>query len=254
MSVRPVDSGDVVVSVDGAVVTATINRPSKRNALTQAMYGVLADTLEAADDDTGVAAVVLTGTGPAFTAGNDLGDFAAGEALVQTGRFLTAISSVDVPVVAAVNGVAVGVGVTMLLHCDLVYVEPSAALSVPFVSLGLVPEAASSLLLPRVVGERRASDLLLTGRRIDGTTAAAWGLANEAVSPALDAALAAAGRLAAMPPRALRSTKQLLRAEDSTVRTRMAAELEVFSAALRGREFAEVMAARSEGRPAAFPS
>jgi enoyl-CoA hydratase/carnithine racemase len=149
-----------------------------------------------------------------------------------------------VPVVAAVNGMAIGVGLTMLLHCDLVYVEPAARLSAPFVALGLVPEAASSLLLPRVVGERRASELLLSGRQLDGVEAAEWGLANAAVTPALDAALAAAHRLAAQPPGALRASKALMRSSDRTVDGRMAEEMAAFVDALGRPEFAEVMAAR----------
>jgi enoyl-CoA hydratase/carnithine racemase len=252
MSVRTVPSGDVMVEVDGPVVTVTLAREAKRNALTQAMYGTVADTLEAADADAGVAAVILTGSGVAFTAGNDLADFASGAPLDQVHRFLTAISTVGVPVIAAVNGMAVGVGLTMLLHCDLVYVEPDAVLTVPFVSLGLVPEAASSLLLPRIVGERRAADLLLTGRKISGTEAAEWGLANEAVSPALGAARDAAGRLAAQPPHAVRSTKALLRSEEHTVAGAMAEEMGHFAPALRGPEFAEVMAARAEKRTPVF--
>jgi enoyl-CoA hydratase/carnithine racemase len=131
-------------------------------------------------------------------------------------------------------------------------VEPDAVLTVPFVSLGLVPEAASSLLLPRVVGDRRAADLLLTGRRISGVEAADWGLANEAVSPALAAASDAAHRLAAQPPQAVRATKALLRSDEHTVTGAMAEEMGRFSAALRGPEFAEVMSARSEKRAAIF--
>lgn len=252
MSVPMVETGDVRVEVEGPVVTVTLSREAKRNALTQAMYGTLADTLEAADADPGVAAVIITGAGVAFTAGNDLGDFASGVKLDQVDRFLTAISSVEVPIIAAVNGMAIGVGLTMLLHCDLVYVEPDAVLTMPFVALGLVAEAASSLLLPRLVGDRRAADLLLTGRRITGTEAAEWGLANEAVSPALTAARNAAERLAVLPPRALRATKALLHSDEHTVTGAMAEEMARFAAALRGPEFAEVMAARNEKRPPSF--
>jgi enoyl-CoA hydratase/carnithine racemase len=252
MSVEPVITGDVRVSVDGAVVTVVIDRPAKRNALTQAMYRVLADTLLAADDDAGVGAVVVTGAEGAFTSGNDLADFAAGASLDQVVRFLSAIATVEVPVVAAVNGLAIGVGLTMLLHVDLVYVEPDAKLSVPFVSLGLVPEAASSLLLPRMVGPRHAAELLLAGRTIDGTEAVAWGLANAVASPVLDAALEAAHRLAAQPPAAVRATKALLRSEEGTVAGRMAEEMEAFGAALLGAEFAEVIAARRDRRDPVF--
>jgi enoyl-CoA hydratase/carnithine racemase len=250
--VELIGSGDITVGIDASVVTVTFNRPAKRNALTQAMYEVAADTLEAADADAGIGAVVFTGTGSAFTAGNDLGAFASGASLEQVGRFLRAIASVRVPVVAAVNGIAVGVGLTMLLHCDLVFVEPGATLSVPFVDLGLVPEGGSSLLLPRAIGTRRAAELFFTGRRITGTEATEWGLANATASPVLATAVEAARRLAAQPPNAVRTTKALLRSDERSIEGRMEEEMGLFEAALRGAEFAEVIAARSEGRPAAF--
>lgn len=238
------DSGDVKVQVSGRVVRVTINRPAKRNALTQAMYERMADALLEADSDPAIGAVLITGVGDVFTAGNDLSDFASGANLDQVVRFLGALSSVRVPLVAAVNGFAVGVGLTMLLHCDLVYVEPTAELSVPFVELGLVPEAASSLLLPRVVGERRASELILAGRRISGSEAAVWGLANETASPALAAAIEAATRLAGQPPHAIRASKALLRSSDRTVEGRMAEEMTAFVKALSDPEFAAVVSTR----------
>jgi enoyl-CoA hydratase/carnithine racemase len=139
-----------------------------------------------------------------------------------------------------------------LLHCDFVYVEPDAQLYAPFVGLGLVPEAASSLLLPSVVGPRRASELLLSGRRIDGLEAVSWGLANATGSPVLDRALEAAHHLAAQPPQAVRASKALLRSNEMTVPGRMAEEMSAFVAALGGDEFAEVIAARTEKRSAVF--
>src|SRR5580698_3100991 len=172
MRITDVPAGDVTVEVDGRVVLVKFNRPEKRNAITQDMYRTMADTLEAADADLGIAAVIFTGSGEAFTAGNDLHDFASGANLDQVARFLQAIMTVNVPLIAAVNGMAIGVGLTMLLHCDFVFVDPSAVLSAPFVNLGLVPEAASSLILPRVIGERRASEVLLAGRKINATEAA----------------------------------------------------------------------------------
>lgn len=249
MTVEPIATGDITVGIAEHVAIVTMNRPSKRNALTQAMYATLADTLTEADGDRTIGAVVITGTDDVFTAGNDLGDFAAGASLEEVRRFLLTIASVKVPLVAAVNGLAVGVGLTMLLHCDLVYVEPSAKLFAPFVELGLVPEAASSLLLPKVVGERRASDLILAGRRLDGLEAAEWGLANAAVSPALTRALESAHHLAHQPPNAVRASKALLRSDEGTVAGRMAEEMREFVQALGGDEFKEVIAARSEKRP-----
>jgi enoyl-CoA hydratase/carnithine racemase len=222
----------------------TIDRPSKKNALTQSMYKRLADALLEADSDTDIGAVVISGVADVFTAGNDLADFTAGNSLDETHRFLEAISSVHVPVIAAVNGLAIGVGLTLLLHCDLVFVEPAADLSAPFVGLGLVPEAASSLLLPRVVGERRASEIFLTGRHVSGAEAVEWGLANAAASPVLPAALEAAERVAAQPHDAARRSKALMRSHELTVEGRMAEEMAAFADALKGPEFKAVMAAR----------
>ncbi len=239
------ETGDIKVNLRDRIVLITIDRPSKRNALTQAMYGTMADALVQADSDQRIGAVVLTGVNDVFTAGNDLADFVSGGSLDETLRFLDAIASVHVPVVAAVNGLGVGVGLTLLLHCDLVYIEPTADLSAPFVGLGLVPEAASSLLLPRVVGERRAADLILTGRHLSGSLAAEWGLANAAVSPALESALAAAEKLASQPPRACRASKALLRSEEQTIHGRMAEEMSEFRGALGGPEFAAVIASRN---------
>jgi enoyl-CoA hydratase/carnithine racemase len=238
--------GDVKVSVHGRIAQVTIDRPAKRNALTQVMYRRMADALLEADTDPHVGVVVLTGVADVFTAGNDLADFTGGNSLDETHRFLEAIASVRVPLVAAVNGLAVGVGLTLLLHCDLVFIEPTADLSAPFVALGLVPEAASSLLLPRVVGERRASEIFLTGRHLSGSEAVEWGLANAAASPVLPAALDAAERIAAQPHNAARTSKALLRSHERTVQGRMAEETAAFADALKGPEFAAAMAARQK--------
>jgi enoyl-CoA hydratase/carnithine racemase len=236
--------GEVKVSVHGRVARVTIDRPAKKNALTQAMYKRMADALLEADADHDIGVVVISGVADVFTAGNDLADFMAGNSLDETHRFLEAISSVHVPLIAAVNGLAIGVGLTLLLHCDLVFIEPAADLSAPFVGLGLVPEAASSLLLPRVVGERRASEIFLTGRHLSGVEAVEWGLANAAASPVLPAALEAAERVAGQPHHAARASKALLRSRELTVQGRMAEEMDAFSHALKGPEFASVMAAR----------
>jgi enoyl-CoA hydratase/carnithine racemase len=252
MTVQPVAAGDVTIDVTDHVALVTINRPEKRNALTQAMYATLADALEQADGDLGTRAMVITGTGNSFTAGNDLADFVGGGNLDQVQRFLITVASAQVPLVAAVNGLAIGVGLTMLLHCDLVYVEPDARLFAPFVELGLVPEAGSSLLLPRVVGERRASELILGGRHIDGIEAVNWGLANALATPVVDRALEAARQIAAQPPRAMRTSKALLRSNETTLPGRMAEEMSAFVAALGGKEFPEVIAARSEKRAPVF--
>ena len=209
---------DIEVSRDGAVLVITINRPHKKNALTFAMYDALEAALRPTDPD--VRAVLLTGAGDTFTAGNDLQDF-LGVAIsgdvsfdeLPQARFLRAIATTTRPLVAAVHGAAVGVGTTMLLHCDLVYASETARLEMPFVSLGLVPEAASTLLLPQRVGNAVAAELLLLGSPIDARRAKELRIVNEIVpSGELVAfARAKAQALAAKPPEALRATRELIR-------------------------------------------
>ncbi|MCX8255334.1 MAG: enoyl-CoA hydratase-related protein, partial [Beijerinckiaceae bacterium] len=172
---------------DGKVLTLTIDRPEKKNALTNDMYGQLADALGAARTDDAVRCVVITGAGDTFTAGNDLGDFArvASGDLKQLDRHvhrvLDVLATFEKPVVAAVPGLAVGIGTTMLLHCDLVFLAETALLSTPFVDLALVPEAASSLLLQERIGYARAFSMFALGERVDAARALAWGLANRVV-------------------------------------------------------------------------
>ncbi|MEK9968798.1 MAG: enoyl-CoA hydratase, partial [Ferrovibrio sp.] len=172
---------DILTAQADGILTITFNRPDKKNALTSAMYATLADTLEAAETDPGVRAILFAGNGGAFTAGNDLQDFLNNPPQGENSpvfRFLRAISTTGKPLVAAVTGAAVGVGTTMLLHCDLVYVGAGAKLSLPFVNLALVPEAASSLLLPAMIGHHRAAELILLGEPFDADTAKAYGIAN----------------------------------------------------------------------------
>ncbi|MEL7975601.1 enoyl-CoA hydratase [Isoptericola sp. F-RaC21] len=209
-------TADVLTSVAEGVATVTLNRPAKKNALTTAMYAALADALDAAAADADVRAVVLQGDERVFCAGNDIGDFVG---LPQTGgdlpalRFLRALARFPKPVVAAVCGPAVGVGATMLLHCDLVYAGEGATLLFPFVDLGLVPEAASSLLLPQVVGHQRAAEALLLGEPLPAATARDAGLVNRVLPDAevLGLARTQAARLAAKPVAAVVETKRLLR-------------------------------------------
>jgi enoyl-CoA hydratase/carnithine racemase len=245
--------------VDGALLRITIDRPDKKNALTQAMYAGMADALEHAEHDRSVRAVLITGTGNDFCAGNDLADFAMGSGADEHGgsptvRFLHVLATATVPVVAAVQGVAIGVGTTMLLHCDLVYASPDARLRLPFVDLGLVPEAASSLLLPQLVGHQRAAEILYTGRFVGADEAYALGLVT-AVVPAAELgarAEAAAVALTTKPPVALRRTKALLRSTTTTVPERMAEEGKAFAEQLGGPEFTEASAAFFEKRPPRF--
>lgn len=198
----------VLVALEQGVQILTLNRPSKKNALTEEMYGALADGLERADRDPAIRVTLITATSGAFTAGNDMGDFAkAGSTPVENtaaepshvARFIQGLREVEKPIVAAVNGLSVGIGVTMLLHCDLVYAAASATFQMPFVKLGLVPEAGSTLLLPRLIGLQKAADLFLTSKKIDARTAEALGLVAEVFADhALPAeALARAQALAA---------------------------------------------------------
>jgi enoyl-CoA hydratase/carnithine racemase len=243
----------IVVERTNSLVILRFNRPQKYNALTQDMYSLLAEALRAADRDPLVRAVIITGTGPAFSAGNDLHDFAIDpEGLAPVQQFLRAIANVTVPVIAAVNGLAVGVGVTMLLHCDLVYADQSATFQVPFVDIGLVPEAASSLLLPQLIGARRAADLLLNGRKLTADEAAAWGLINEVTSAPLTRALEVGTAIAVKAPDAVRHTKSLTRSTTLDIHARMRKEETLMASQLDSPEFAEVLAARRDKRAPVF--
>lgn len=222
-------------ALEGRVLTVTIDRPESRNALDVAMYQALSAALAEADADEGVAAAVLTGAGGHFTAGNDLRDFQAapvpGEPAGIT--FLRALAGFGKPLLAAVEGVAVGIGTTLLLHCDFAFAGRGARLRMPFVNLGLCPEGASTLLLPRLVGQKRAAEWLLLGREISGAEAAETGLVTAAVEDggALARAQETAQALAALPPRSLRASKALLRApEREEVLAAFGREIEQFLA------------------------
>ena len=197
------------------VTTLEIARPEKKNALTAAMYQAMADALRAAQADPEVRSVLITGQPGIFTAGNDLEDFLQRKATdeSQAMRFLRVISAFEKPVVAAVAGHAVGIGTTMLLHCDLVYAADNAKFQLPFVNLALCPEAASSLLLPRAAGHRRAAELLMLGDPFDAAKAVGAGIVNE-ILPAdrlMEHAFAKARALAGKPATALAVTKALMR-------------------------------------------
>ena len=197
---------EVIVERAGPVLEITLNRPEKKNALTRAMYQAVVDAFGSADHDPAIRAVIVTGAGDTFTAGNDIKDFqsrATANAAIGGSAFLTALSSLTKPLIAAVNGAAIGVGTTMLAHCDLVIAAQSARFVMPFTSLGLVPEAASSLLFPRLLGHQRASALLLLGEPMDAATAKEWGFVNQVVADEdlmTDGAARWQPRLAALPP------------------------------------------------------
>lgn len=207
---------DILVNSERGVTTVTLNRLDRKNSLTSDMYGALADTLAQADADPAIRVVVFQGHETVFSAGNDIGDFlnkppAGRDSPVF--RFLRGIAGFGKPLVAAVCGPAVGVGTTMLLHCDLVYAGDNAAFSMPFVNLGLVPEAASSLLLPRMFGYHRAAEALLLGDPFMAEAALEVGLVNRVLPPTEANAYAqqVAHRLAAKPPSSLVATKRLMK-------------------------------------------
>ena len=238
---------EIVVTDRPGVREVALNRPAKRNALTRAMYAALGEALTGAAS-AGARAIWLHGGVECFCAGNDLGDFARavpGEPSAAW-AFLEALIACDTPIVASVNGAAVGVGTTMLLHCDLVYCSAGARFQLPFVNLGLCPEAASTLLLPARAGALRAAELLLLGELFDPGAALAAGIVNAVLPTPADAdamALSRAEALAAKPPEALRTTRALLRHDRPSVLAAMRAEGEAFARLLHGPEAAAAVAA-----------
>jgi enoyl-CoA hydratase/carnithine racemase len=248
----------VRIQNDGGILTLTLARPDKKNALTDAMYGKLADAIESAESDTSARVILIRGEGDMFTAGNDVGEFAAVAAGKSEGsrnvvRFIQSLARCTRPLVAAVQGRAVGVGTTMLLHCDLVVLADNAQLSTPFVSLALVPEAASSLLMPLRIGYARAFEMFALGEPVDAASALAWGIANRVVPlDRLDAeARAFAVRLARQPAGAVSATKRLMR-NPEVLMAQIQAESERFAERLKTMEAREAFTAFAERRPPDF--
>lgn len=245
---------ELLVSRADAVCELRLNRPAKRNAITFAMYAALDEALRAAQADGAVRVVMLSGEGAGFCAGNDLNDFLTGPAFSSAHPvmgFLHTLAAFGKPLVAAVHGQAVGIGVTMLLHCDLVLAARGAQLSMPFVSLGLVPEAGSSLLLPRLAGTQRAAELLLLGSGLDAEAAQRLGLVNRVVDEAqlLPEARSASRTLAQQPATALERTRRLLRGDPQDLHARIDEEARVFGEQLKSEEFrAAVRAVLARGR------
>jgi enoyl-CoA hydratase/carnithine racemase len=242
------------------VLTVALARPEKKNAITQAMYAALAEAARRARDDDAVRVILFQGDGDSFSAGNDIADFIAigtsGEGQLTDApvfQFLKALADLDKPAVAAVRGRAVGIGLTLLLHCDMVVVAEDALLSAPFVNLALAPEAASSLLLPQVLGHQRAFEVFALGEPIDGRTALAWGLANRAVPADQVEGVAAqlASKLAARAPNSIRKTKALMR-DAERLWALMQAEGEAFGSQMRSPEAMEAFMAFSQKRAPNF--
>ena len=253
---------DILEHTEAGVTTLTLNRVEKKNSFTEAMYAVMADALDAAERDAAVRCVVLQGDMAVFSAGNDIADFLQ---QVQSGapdhperpvwRFLRTIAAFPKPLVAAVCGPAVGVGTTLLLHCDLVYAGDNAAFALPFVNLGLCPEAASSLLLPHMLGYHRAAEALLLGEPFLAEAALEVGLVNRVVPPAEcnTLAQAQARKLAAKPLAALVETKRLMKAGQAPqVAARMQEEGASFARLMAGPAAREALTAFMEKRKPDF--
>ena len=250
---------DVLVGTENGVCTITFNRPQRKNALTVQMYADVVHAMKAADVDPQVRVVLFTGAGDSFTSGNDIADFVNTPPTGEDSpvfQFLMVLAAYEKPIVVAVNGNAVGIGVTMLMHVDVVYVADSAKLRMPFVTLGLCPEAASSFLLPRMAGHAKASELLLFGEAFDAATAVDVGLASR-VLPQAELLTFARERCRLLaherPLSSLKSTKKLLKERlAADVKAALYAEALAFTAHLGSDEAREAFAAFFEKRKPDF--
>lgn len=253
---------DILTQIEQGVLTITFNRPEKKNAITQAMYQAMADALRAAEQDNAVRAIILTGQPGIFTAGNDLEDFMKNAASIANPsavppvyQFMRALNECGKPVIAAVSGAAVGIGTTLLLHCDLVYLADNAKLSMPFSQLGLCPEFASSMMLPRMAGYQGAAEKLLLGENFSAEEAMQLGFVNK-VLPAdelLAHARAVADKLVALPAKSVRVTKALMRqGQAAQVQDVMNAENAHFAAMLGAPEAREAFTAFFQKRKPDF--
>jgi len=245
-------------AIVNGVLTIEIARPEKKNALTRAMYQAMADALTAANDDKTVRAVLIQGQPAIFTSGNDIEDFMASPPRDEEApvfQFMKAMIGCNKPIIAAVNGAAIGIGTTLLLHCDLVYVADDARLAMPFVSLGLVPEFGSSLIVPRLMGQRRAAEKLLLGDPFTGEQAVEYGIANSVLpaGEAVNHARRVAERFNSLPPTAVIESKKLMRrsSEEELLNT-IQVEAEIFGARLRSPEAIEAFQAFFQKRQPDF--
>jgi enoyl-CoA hydratase/carnithine racemase len=254
-------SDAILVNREAAVLTLTFNRLDKKNAITAAMYTALADALQAAAKDDAVRVAVIQGAVEIFTAGNDLADFlnnppntAPGAEPAPVVRFLNALRDFPKPLLAAVSGAAVGIGTTLLLHCDLVYAGDNAAFSLPFVNLGLCPEAGASLLLPQLVGYPRAAEKLLLGEAFYAEEALEMGLVNRILPPheVNGYTQAQAAKLAAKPAASIQATKALMKQPQTQLAAVMQDELKHFGHLLRGPAAKEAISAVMEKRKPDF--
>ncbi|MDI1302692.1 MAG: enoyl-CoA hydratase [bacterium] len=249
---------NIVTTLNERILTIRFNRPEKKNAITSAMYAQMADALLEAEASPEVRVVLFAGTADTFCSGNDMQDFLAASGSIHdapVARFMRTLAVFTKPVVAAVNGPAVGIGTTLLLHCDLVYAGEGARLQLPFVSLGVCPEFCSSYLLPRIMGHVKAAELILLGEAIGAQKACELGLVN-AVVPAAEVealALQKAQRLAQQAPASLRVSKMLMkRFNDTALNASLTVELDYFGEMLRGPEIQEAVAAFMQKRKPDF--
>ena len=231
----------IQTTTDAGVLTIRMHRPEKKNAITRDMYRAMADAVLQAGADDAVRAILFCGAPGAFSAGNDIKDFVAiaagGTRHTDVHDFLRAIATTEKPMVAAVDGLAIGIGTTMLMHCDLAYCSPGSIFKTPFLDLGITPEAGSSLIAPKIMGDQRAFALLVLGDTFDAETAKDCGLVYRIVDGDVEAAArAAAENLAGKPPRALQIARHLLRGDPSAILERIDIEVEHFSERLTSDE------------------
>lgn len=244
---------DILVTSNKSALHIKINRPAKKNSLTRTMYEEMATAIEGADD-AGVRVILIEGEGDCFTAGNNIADFAnpdEAEHINETAHFMNALMKCELPVVAKVRGLAVGIGTTMLLHCDFVYCDDSAKFVMPFIDLGLVPEYASSYILPRIAGHRKASEWLMLGKPFNGEEARQFGVVTEVFhSQELDLMVdKVIEALSQKPKVALRNTKKLMKTNAQSVEAHMNEELDFFIDAMKSEPAQEAFSAFLNKRP-----
>lgn len=249
-------SEHVLISQENNILTLTMNRPEKKNAITSAMYATLAEQLENANTNPDIRVVVITGAGDNFTSGNDINDFLQNPPTNENStvsKFLRAIASLEKPLIASVNGVAIGVGTTLLLHCDFAYASETAVFQMPFVDLALVPEAGSSYLLPQMMGHRKAAELILLSKKFAAQEAQELGLINQVTSDLKTTTQETANTLVQKAPEALRLSKMLLKKGNAqTVKETMQTEGALFMKRLQSPEAMEVMQAFMQKRQPDF--
>lgn len=250
----------VTITTQHHILTIRFNRPDKKNAITRDMYAAMADAVLDSNTNPDIRVILFEGTEGCFTSGNDLADFMTEPDVTPdspSGRFLRGMATAEKPIVAAVTGIAIGIGTTLLLHCDLAYAAESAKFKMPFVNLGLVPEFGSSLILPQLMGQRNAAELLLLGEAFDASKAKELGIINDIHPNAdvIEAARTKAIALTQQPPSALRATKQLMK-EDSlnAIKARIELEGDHFATKLTAPEALEAFQAFMEKRKPDFSS